>query len=291
MYLLNEVHKKEFPTLADFFASIPDLITRDHNYGFRGHADEEWDLVPTLGRFIDRIVAAFHDLRSEREYATKIALKRLRDEFKKNLIMNNDLPRQRIEEMDLWQYGQHFGLPSPLLDWTRSPYVALFFALSDWNGAAKGCVWILNLELLSYLNKVVVDEVRPRFKDRIKPEALLNEQYPVLDVVEEINENNRRMVFQQGFFTRHDYYRSLEVWLNRVVSALHFKRADRPLLQKHTFPCSEVERIAILDKLDSMNINHRTLFPDIAGSVQGAVDSTFRSFQAPRTKTLHFSQE
>jgi hypothetical protein len=143
--------------------------------------------------------------------------------------------------------------------------------------------------LLQLLNESVVQEVRPKFKDRLKSEDLLDEQFPVLRVIQELNENNRRLVFQQGFFTKHDYYRSLEVWLNRIVAELHFNRSDRPLLQKCTFSCTEGERISFLDKLDAMNINPRTLFPDIAGSVLGAIDETFRSFQEPSSKGFHFS--
>jgi hypothetical protein len=40
-------------------------------------------------------------------------------------------PKQEQQERELWSLGQHYGLLTPLTDWTEYPYVALFFAFAE----------------------------------------------------------------------------------------------------------------------------------------------------------------
>lgn len=294
MKKLDQVKEVTFETvnkLFDFIAS--DLITRNHEYGFRGHSDNSWKLEPTIIRYIDSIENSYGANQHKRDDLTRLSMNRLYKNFKDNLIVNNDLPQEKVESIDLWQYGQHFGLPSPLLDWTYSPYIALFFALESpikVNKEVNCCIWVLNLEIVEYLNQEVRDTVRPKHKDKLSPEGLLMQQFPEMGIVSELNEYNRRLSYQQGFFTRHEYYRSVEVWLTRITNELDHSHSDQGVLEKYTFKCDEMKRIQMLDILDRMNINHRTLFPDINGSVKDAIESTTRSFQGPRVKHFSFSR-
>ena len=101
MHLLNEIHQKEFNSLLhDFFNFASDsLVTRNHNYGFRGHSNDAWQLEPTLARFVDRIQAAYHERRNEREHTMKITLRRLRDQLTREyslsimICLKNELKR------------------------------------------------------------------------------------------------------------------------------------------------------------------------------------------------------
>lgn len=93
---------------------------------FRGHADADWKLETTLERFTKKTSWAqeqyFKTIRDIRPAVVSIAER------------NWDIP-EKFEGgrpyplgYEFMVYLRHHGFPSPLLDWTRSPYVAAFFA-------------------------------------------------------------------------------------------------------------------------------------------------------------------
>jgi hypothetical protein len=93
------------------------------DYFYRGQSDPSWALVPTLQR----------KLKPEYPFATRDAynhrvnayLRAFRDHAH-GLIGFPD----GLTTLDpLLSLGRHHGLLTPILDWTRSPYVAAFFAL------------------------------------------------------------------------------------------------------------------------------------------------------------------
>jgi FRG domain-containing protein len=96
------------------------LAMQSGDFIFRGHADHSWKICSTLQRHtimphqswddgIDDMLLHFMvNLRSIGQFPEEIARDR----------------RARLE------YGRHHGVPSPLIDFSLSPFVALFFAFN-----------------------------------------------------------------------------------------------------------------------------------------------------------------
>ena len=99
---------------SDFIQNV--LLTHNH-YIFRGHGDANWELKPT----IDRIKGL--DLEKRQAHLEKF--------INASRARRGENPQRLNNENDWWALGQHHGLATPLLDWTESPFVALFFAVSD----------------------------------------------------------------------------------------------------------------------------------------------------------------
>lgn len=301
-YLVENPHEIRFGNGDELLAYISStLISREKQYGFRGHASASWKLESTLWRFIWEIRETF---RSQRKRDLKClydtVVEDLQFYFEENIIVNGDVSRDELKEMDIWQFGQHYGLPTPLLDWTQSPYAALFFALDgrsvpsskimEENMAEdtnERCLWVMDTFIMDFVNDAVVNEVRKKNESSFGSTDMLKEHYPTLELKREVNAKNKRIRYQQGFLTHHGNLSSVEVWINRVGKEMYHPRMETPFLQKLIFPCPEKSRIDLLDKMDHMNINSRTLFPDIQGSVIDAKDRTFRNFiKAGKTKSF-----
>lgn len=106
----------EVRTLAEFI-QVATSVYSDENVIFRGQRKEkDWPLVPSVGRDPE------HSLFPWRE-------REILDEFKREAIPYLDrLPTNNWQWLAL---AQHNRLPTRLLDWTKNPLAALWFAVAD----------------------------------------------------------------------------------------------------------------------------------------------------------------
>jgi len=80
---------------------------------YRGHADAEWKLLPTLCR--QKFPASF----------LEVYEKELIAEFRARFGLAG------WSDIEVLSYARHHGAPTRLLDWSRNPLIGLWFAVSD----------------------------------------------------------------------------------------------------------------------------------------------------------------
>jgi len=235
-------------TWNDFKNVVSKLAETKRNYYCRGHADEKWKLQTTFHReasrngitllqYLDTIIPEVHyhisavrneiiDLRKEEEFGAFLAL------------------------------IQHHGFPTPLLDWTLSPYIAAYFAFKEVNDQFPASENI-KIYIFNYLEWTRSFQQVLNLRD-------INVQY--VSVLRPYARFNPRIVPQQGAFTvtnvddmeAYIYSRSVEVNKTFLYTTL----------------LSVKEKPNVLRELNLMGINEMTLFPSIDGICR-AIKSQF----------------
>jgi len=209
------------------------------NYIYRGHGDSLWKLEPT----IDRVIKFPKSKRRET----------LLESFKLEIRGRRGRNPPPLEtEYDYWALGQHHGLHTPLLDWTESPFVSLFFAAEKALEikSKKLSVFALSQNCVEKRNKNIRED------DAIKP---INGRKPTVRIFKSNSDENNRLVSQRGLFTRGPNNMDLEAWIKAFEGTVGAME-----LIKITMPNKDISDC--LRYLNRMNINNSTLFPDLSGA-------------------------
>lgn len=220
-------------------------------WAFRGHASAGWTLENSLSRQLRRYCPALDTWRDREMRALRI--------FRRKAHIHLDAQHAIDDDLRCLAMMQHHGAPTRLLDFTKSPYVAAFFAFE---GALheSSAVYALNTPALwnlapAFNAALTRDHIDPRQPGRYAQHFATN-QNPILWCGEPA-EMDRRLIAQSGLFVVPG---QPNLSLEEILQ--HYP-ADEPLLTKLVLP--HELRSRAMQALYRMNITHATLFPDLDG--------------------------
>ena len=234
------------------------------NYGFRG-LTRDFDLSTSL----NRLGGKYHLLegslnRNFRKYAD----------------------RDGISHGSDWHWlalAQHHGLPTRLLDWTYSPYVAMHFAtelMSDMEH--DGMIWCVDFNkatsfLPQHLHQILAEEYSMVFTVDMLSRAVAN--LKALDALREAQGEFVVFIEPPSLDPRIVNQFALFSLMSSPTAKLHEWLETRPDLCFKVIIPHEI-KWEVRDKLDQANISERMLYPGLDGTCRW-----LKRHYSPRSKS------
>jgi hypothetical protein len=193
---------------------------------FRGQADAQWPLRTSLDR-----VRTFGSA-AEREGCLTGLVRQFQRQVRRLY------PDLSLEGELAWELlGRHHGLPTSVLDFSRSPYVSAYFAFAEPipKGATAASIWVLDLEAFD--------------RDPVPQIAIVDED-------DQIRFNPREQQ-QFGLFVK-------------VKDVAPVEELLKDHLERHDIPTGDKERATVLSALNDMMITAGHLFRDMDGAARTA---------------------
>ncbi|MBL8325439.1 MAG: FRG domain-containing protein [Rubrivivax sp.] len=230
-----------------------DFVAHTHTqpgWAFRGEISADWPLTTSLARRLQTFCPDRRQWPVREQRALRVFRRKAHIYLGDSSVIADDLRCLALM--------QHHGAPTRLLDFTKSPYVAAFFALEDATGDAA--VYALDTPALW--------SAAPRFDATLTRERIdlrdsgnyeryfVGNQLPVVWFGEP-SVMDRRLVAQSGLFVVPG---RIDEPLDATLSGYDNGGA---LLVKYVLP--QAMRAQAMQQLYRMNVTNATLFPDLEG--------------------------
>lgn len=212
----------------------------------RGQLDPQWQLQTSFHRYSNNLTDYFNRVIPEVAYYVSAH---------EDKIINTFDPAQLAI---LLSKLQHHGFPTPLLDWTLSPYVAAYFAYKDINPRSPHrhfvSIYVFNHQLWSYYH--------PQPLSLNPPELYLSEFRPHAN-------GNSRMLRQMAVTT-----------VTNVINVEEYIRSEETRLSQQflwKLDLPVTDRKIVMNELNLMGINSMTMFPDFDGMCSSMKEKHFNN--------------
>lgn len=237
---------------------------------YRGQRRDDWELESSLDRLIHKIDTS----------DAQIFIKTHLHEFKRSACgRRGNNPFILNDEIEWWSLGQHCGLASPLLDWTESPFIALFFAFEEEDNVEANhkyrSVWVLSESFIAKESSYL--KVNDAISEAGDKYAVSNKQYTTrldaltnkhkakpgyIEIIRPHLDENKSLISQRGLFTLLPCNTTVEEWVLRYYN----KDIHEDFVPLIKFRIANNDRAGCLKYLNRMNINHLSLFPNLYGA-------------------------
>jgi hypothetical protein len=247
------------------YKSFVDKLTE--NWAFRGQCNADWGLQNAIERtdFIHLYKGIEKDFLEEFQRGAR------------NYLSKDETPEKLIEWLALMQ---HHGAPTRLLDLSKSPFIAAYFAFEECVASEKVAVWAINIRFLKEralegLKKDLGDELNASnsfINESIFENIFYSNKYSLIFPIEPFRMNRRYSLQQSIFVSTGNSYEPF-------MQQLSFLQNDiGKAVIKIVLPSSLQK--PVLRDLQKMNLHRASLFPDLDGYAT-SMRLRYNSIQTP----------
>ena len=251
--MIKEISVESMEELGQRLNRLP------NHYVFRGQANANWGLQSSL----ERLLGGSWNVEKARKFEAH-ALNSFKSKYH-NYCGDEHRPASKLSWLSVMQ---HYGGPTRLIDFTTSPYIALFFALETYNPQTPNDFSIFYIDYRALMDKSISFVTNRDYQFKETRSSMSQRQDEIFENVvdrytydvawiSEPNESNARIDRQNGTFLISG---SLERKMDEILCLDLYADVD---MVKLRVPSSAFEGAYVA--LRKMGINAKMIYGDLAG--------------------------